>query len=260
MEGKEKPIDRAMRLQREQASKETGMGNTGTPGALAGAVGAAAAQGTWGTQAEPCASCGEKCCNRFAVPITGFDLVRMVRKLQCDPTEFAVLDQAEYIQSAPHSAVFIFDKEGKMEERLLTLRRLKTNYCIFSRHSNGCAIWGYHPMACRAYPFAFKGKDAKGNDLIGYTRNLVCPRKWEKNEWQAARVRAILESMELELAGYNKIVREWNAEHAKKGHEKEFFAFLIEKSEKQMRVWEKEKETDPAKMGSLGPKRGFIQE
>ncbi|MFH1095281.1 MAG: YkgJ family cysteine cluster protein [Candidatus Micrarchaeota archaeon] len=208
---------------------------------------------------EPCASCGEKCCNRFAVPISGFDMLRIMRKLDCEPGEFCELDEAKYIQSAPHSTVFIFGKEGVMSERLLILKRLKTNYCIFSRHSHGCAIWGFHPMACKAYPFAFVGKEAGGKDKIGYTRNFVCPRPWEKGEYDEGGVRTVLDAMEREMAEYNIIVREWNATRAKEGGEKEFFKFLIEKSGKKMELWEKKEMPDAQELPSLGPKRGYIE-
>ena len=178
---------------------------------------------------EPCASCGEKCCNRFAVPITGFDLLRIIAKLKCKSDEFCLLDEAKYIQSAPHSNVFIFDKHGQMSERLLILKRLKTNFCIFSRHSKGCAIWGYHPMACVAYPFAIVGLEKNGDDKIGYTKNFVCPRKWDEKEYDKEKVQELLEKTEWEMAEHNKIVREWNATLAKKGSESEFFEFLIKK-------------------------------
>ncbi len=207
---------------------------------------------------EPCASCGEKCCNRFAVPITGFDMLRIMRRLDCEPDEFCELDEAKYIQSAPHSTVFIFDKHGQMSERLLILKRLKTNYCIFSRHSNGCAIWGYHPMACKAYPFAFVGKEADGTDKIGYTRNFVCPRLWQKGEYDEGKVRQVLDAMEMEMAEHNRIVREWNATRSKDGDEKGFFKFLIGQSGKKMALWEKKERPDTQKMPSLGPKRGYM--
>lgn len=208
---------------------------------------------------EPCASCGEKCCNRFAVPVTGFDVARILERLGGKPEEFAHLAVAEHIQNAPHAGVFIFDKEGRMEERLLTLRRMKTNYCIFSRHSDGCAIWGYHPMACRAYPFAF-GEEGR----IGYTKNLVCPRNWEKGEYDEKKVLAILKQTQDEMDEYNKMVRAWNANHAKKAGkagagEERFWEFLLKESGKRMREWKTLGAADSGAMGSLGPKRGYIE-
>ncbi len=217
-------------------------------------------QGAPGALAEPCASCGEKCCNRFAVPVTGFDLVRIADRLGDEPWEFAELAPAAEIQAAPHWLVFIFDEKGQMREKLLTLQRRRNNYCIFSRHSQGCAIWGFHPMVCRAYPFAFTG-----GERIGYTKNFVCPRPWEQKEWPA-NVRQILEVQNLEMEEYNKIVREWNAAHSRQqmkrgteGGEKAFWKFLMEKSREKMKEWKTDGAGEVEKMGSNGPKRGFME-
>ncbi|MCL6088965.1 MAG: YkgJ family cysteine cluster protein [Candidatus Marsarchaeota archaeon] len=174
---------------------------------------------------EPCASCGVKCCNRFAVPLTGFDVVRILDKLGGEPTEFAQLADARSIEGSPHSTVFIFE-HGKLSERLLVLKRhQKTNWCVFSRHSAGCAIWGFHPMVCRAYPFILKPEGG-----LGYTKNYACPRSWEKGEYAEAGVRQVVEQQNEELAQYNKLVRAWNAEKAKKGDEKGFWKYILQKS------------------------------
>ncbi|MDE1798657.1 MAG: YkgJ family cysteine cluster protein [Candidatus Micrarchaeota archaeon] len=217
-------------------------------------------RGQPGALSEPCASCGEKCCNRFAVPVTGFDLVRIVDRLGDEPWEFAELAHAAEIQAAPHALVFIFNAKGELEERLLTLQRRRNNYCVFSRHSQGCAIWGFHPMVCRSYPFAYKE-----GSKIGYTQNFVCPRPWEQKEWPA-NVRHILERQNLEMEEYNKIVREWNATRAKKegsGNgleaQKPFWKFLLEKSREKMKEWQKEGGPDVEELGSNGPKRGFVE-
>jgi Fe-S-cluster containining protein len=174
---------------------------------------------------EPCASCGVRCCNRFAVPITGFDIIRIIERIGGEPKDFAQLAPAENIESSPHSLIFIFE-EGKLSERLLVLKRHpKTNWCCFSRHTNGCAIWGFHPLVCQAYPFIL-GK----NQRIEYTKNFVCPRKWEKSEYLEKEVRRIIEKQNLEIEKYNKIVRAWNAEKAESANEGMFWKYLIKKS------------------------------
>ncbi len=177
---------------------------------------------------EPCASCGVRCCNRFAVPITGFDVLRIIAATGKKTPEFAQLALAVNIESAPHTHVFIFEN-GKMEERLLTLHRLKNNFCAFSLHSAGCSIWGHHPLVCRTYPFVV---DAKGN--LKMTKNLVCPRKWEKNEFDEKKMKELGEQMNEEIFEYNKIVRKWNATRAKVGSEEDFFKFLNKESKEWM--------------------------
>ncbi|VVB56989.1 Uncharacterised protein [uncultured archaeon] len=203
------PIDRAIRLKAESAP-------SGTPALHSPPI------------PEPCGSCGVKCCNRFAVPITGFDILRILEKLGGEPTEFCELADARTIEGSPHSRVFIFDK-GVMGERLLVLKRHpKTNWCHFSRHSMGCAIWGYHPLVCRSYPFILK--DGK----LAYTKNYVCPRNWEKGEYDEERVRKTVEAQNSEIEDYNRLVRAWNAERARKSDEKGFWKHLLEKSRERL--------------------------
>lgn len=179
-----------------------------------------------GRVSEPCASCGVRCCNRFAVPLTGFDLVRLVEKTGLEIHEFCELADSKNIEAAPHSLVFIFEG-GEMRERLLTLRRKKNMYCVFSGHSRGCVVWGAHPFVCRAYPFCI-GEDGK----IKYVKNFVCPRKWENKEYLEKIIRETIFRQNLEIEEYNKIVRKWNAKFAKenKNGEGEFFDYLLRES------------------------------
>ena len=197
--------------------------------AIAGSGEPAVHHGVPGAVVEPCASCGVRCCNRFAVPITGFDVVRIMEATGRKPPEFAQLAPAQNIESAPHTPAFIFE-EGQMEERLLSLHRLKNNYCTFSLHSSGCSIWGHHPLVCKTYPFVV---DDTGR--LKYTKNFVCPRKWEKHEYDERRMLVLGEQMNAEIEEYNKLVRKWNATQAKKGDEAGFWKFLIRESKEWMK-------------------------
>ncbi len=177
---------------------------------------------------EPCASCGVRCCNRFAVPLTGFDVVHIMmhtkKETPQECKQFCELADAKNIESAPHSLVFIFN-QGVLEERLLTLVRKKNMYCVFSKHSKGCEIWGAHPTVCRAYPFSLDDQSQ-----IKYVKNFVCPRKWSEQEYDKDAVREIIERQNSEIEQYNKIIREWNARHSKEKSEMDFFDFLIAKT------------------------------
>ena len=175
---------------------------------------------------EPCASCAVRCCNRFAVPITVFDAARICKKLKCRPEEFAALADAKNIEPSIHSGIFIFH-DGFLEERLLTLLRLPNNFCIFSRHLQGCAIWGFHPTVCQAYPFIL------GEDIsLAYTKNFACMRKWQDNEYNKKKMLKLAMQNHVEIMMHNKIVREWNAKKANKGGEKEFWKFALAKAKK----------------------------
>ena len=186
------------------------------------------APGSVGAVCEPCGSCGVRCCNRFAVPLTGFDLVRLNEKTGFAPEEFCELADAKNIEAAPHSLVFIF-VGGEPQERILTLCRGKNMYCVFSRHSRGCSVWGAHPFVCRAYPFCVDEKKQ-----IKYVKNFACPRKWEKNEYLENVVRQVVGRQNGEIEGHNKIIRKWNAEFSKEKSEKEFFEYLIKMSKKRI--------------------------
>jgi len=177
---------------------------------------------------EPCASCGVKCCNRFAVPLTGFDVARIIDATGVGAQDFCRLERADLIGEAPHSKIFIF-VGGRIEERLLALKRRKNEYCVFSLHSEGCAVWGAHPYACKAYPF-----ELDENGKIRYGDNFVCPRKWESGEFDVKKVSEIVRGMRGEIEEYNKIVRKWNAQFAKEGDEKKFFSYLLKESRTQM--------------------------
>lgn len=174
---------------------------------------------------EPCASCHMRCCTHFSIPITLFDMARICAKLKCQPSDFCHLAPADSVEQAPHENVFLFDGKGKLREMSLRLRKKTDGSCTFFRGISGCSIHGFHPLACRAYPFVF---DERG----GLKKNVhfICPRDWKKNEYDEGGVKAVLEKMELEISAHNKIVRKWNAKKSAKNKgaasEEAFFAFL----------------------------------
>ncbi len=176
--------------------------------------------------AEPCASCHMRCCTHFTIPLTAFDIARICSKLNCAPSEFCHLVESEKVEASPHANVLVFDENGKICEKTAVLRKKENGACTFFRELRGCGIHGFHPMPCRAYPFAF---DANGK--MKKNRHFVCPREWKKGEdYDEGEVEKMLEKMENEIAGHNKLVRKWNAEFAKKitgeKAESEFFGYL----------------------------------
>ena len=201
---------------------------------------------------EPCASCGGKCCNRFAVPITHLDVARLVEFTGKKPHEFCSLEDAQNISQNPYPKVFVME-EGKLVEKLLVLKRNKNNWCVFFARSNGCTVHNARPVVCRAYPFSLFGgaaqekgkmekivralgafaKNAKKADMsnehvngeIYYTRNMVCPRAWAQWEYSEKEVLKDLKKQDRELKEYWKIANEWNAKR-RKGAKQGFGAFL----------------------------------
>lgn len=210
---------------------------------------------------EPCASCGGKCCNRFAVPITHLDVLRLVEFTGKKPHEFCSLEDSQNISQNPYPRIFV-QEGGKLAEKLLVLKRNKTNWCVFFARSNGCSVHGGRPAVCRAYPFSlFVGqaknagkmaqivkalgafaKNARKADLsnekakgeIYYTRNVVCPRAWEESEYCQQEVLEDLKRQQEELAKYWKIANEWNVKGRKEGNAgfEGFLEFAMKKAEK----------------------------
>jgi Fe-S-cluster containining protein len=178
---------------------------------------------------EPCASCSTPCCSRFAVPLTAFDVARIIAKTKKKAEEFVELAPFEGIEASTHSAIFFF-KNGRLGEKTLILKRRKVGgakFCAFWKAGSGCSVWGSHPIACRIYPFAIDEKNT-----LAYARHFVCPRKWKENEYDAAEVRRNMQKQDEEVEAHNKIIRKWNATMARKkgSGESAFLNFLLKEA------------------------------
>jgi Fe-S-cluster containining protein len=177
---------------------------------------------------EPCASCGARCCNRFAVCVTGFDILRLAEGTGRPAPDFAFCHEANLVSYRHDPTFFLFDNKGKMKEFLLTLKRKKTNYCEFSKHSKGCAVYAHRPMVCRSYPFVY---DRESD--IKYVNAPVCWRLWREEEVDRTYFSDIMDRHAKELFEYGKIARRWNAERAKKGGTfEDYLDFIVGESRK----------------------------
>lgn len=174
---------------------------------------------------EPCASCNVPCCKRFVVPITGFDLLRIL-ELGGRARGICRLVDSTDIELSDHSTVFILE-QGELREKSLVLRRVD-GICGFFREGR-CSIWSKHPYACKTYPFVER------EDKIGYAKTFVCPREWRKDDYSEKRVLEEIERMSEEIAEHNKIVRFWNANFSKNKDEDQFFDYLISEIKKRER-------------------------
>lgn len=208
---------------------------------------------------EPCASCGGKCCNRFAVPITHLDLLRLQKHTGLKADEFCALEDAQLVSENPYPKVFVREGGG-WKEKLLVMGRKKTEHCVFFAKSSGCRVHSARPAVCRTYPFSStscvkrKGMGnkrlerlvgmlapkAKDIDISGtaaardvfYTVNTVCPRRWEMGEFEVAQVLADLASQHSHISAYWKVANEWNAKGRNEceGKEEEFVLFALQKA------------------------------
>lgn len=171
---------------------------------------------------EPCRSCGGRCCNRFAVYVTSFDMRRISDKLSIQAKEFVIAQEASEIPHCGEPLVFIFDEKGKLREYALVLRRQRNNECIFYRNERGCVIYPARPAICRSYPFE---KEAGGR--VGYAKPFACWRKWEEKEYDMGNAFREIERRERELEEYGVVVRKWNAKRARGGTIEGCIDFLL---------------------------------
>lgn len=175
---------------------------------------------------EPCLSCGARCCNRFAVCVTGFDVLRLVEGTGKPASDFVCCHEAKLVSYRHDPVFFLFNEKGEMNEFLLTLKRKKTNYCGFSKHSKGCAVYEHRPLVCRSYPFVYDAE--KG---IKHVKEPVCWRLWRDEEMDKKYFEGIFEKHAKELFEYGKIARRWNAERARKGGNfEDYLKFVIEET------------------------------
>ncbi|MCM8830694.1 MAG: YkgJ family cysteine cluster protein [Candidatus Omnitrophica bacterium] len=169
---------------------------------------------------SPCANCNIKCCTKFFVPLTIFDVKRIKQKINKNIVKFGELIDYKTLNQNFFNSIF-FLKDNRLEEKILVLKRIK-NSCIFFSDEGICKIWAHHPISCKCYPFYDFDKKTK---KLKYVKNFICPRKWREEEKKSFDFIGAIEKLREEILEHNKLIREWNALHCKK-NEEEFFLWL----------------------------------
>jgi len=168
-----------------------------------------------------CLRCG-RCCTRFGVCVTPFDILRISRKTGLPPEEF-VFALPEPRKHKRKEAVVLID--GKRCLIILKWKNpvfwvFKGRICFFYS-GNGCSIYEERPMLCRTYPFIHTGKTL--SDL----KSRPCPQLWMPDSKGREQYAAALEQYEKEIIEYNKIAEEWN--RGPGGDLKAFLKFVLER-------------------------------
>lgn len=171
---------------------------------------------------EPCKSCGGRCCNRFAVYVTSFDMRRVADWLSVPVKEFVRTQDVKEITHSREPLILLFDEKKRLREYAFVLKRQKNNECVFYRNDKGCSIYPARPAICRTYPFE-KGSDGK----VEYTKPFACWRKWGEREYDKEWILEAAEKRERELEEYGVAVRKWNAKMAGGGTVEECIDFLL---------------------------------
>jgi Fe-S-cluster containining protein len=153
---------------------------------------------------SPCAGCHAGCCRSFAVPLTGADIVRIERDLNCTFWDFVCRWDDTHGQiaagQAPH---FRFADEPATPFVLCLLQTASGNFpqssmCRFlaeqsptAEHPLGtahCGIYGSRPLACRVFPTRFNATGSltvlhdvpeRGRPTADGDIYRLCPRPWD---------------------------------------------------------------------------------
>jgi len=173
-----------------------------------------------------CLRCG-RCCTRFAVCITPFDVIRIKEATGKEPLDFVDIVPEPPARERTEPAVMI---EGMPS--LIVLKRDGKSVCCFYSES-GCKVYSGRPMLCRSYPFrvqcAVSGvpKPETQNWKLIDMRSRACPRRWlPEVEGRKQYLRDCLQ-YGAEIKTYGKIADEWNKTGGTMG---EFLAFAIRKA------------------------------
>ncbi len=157
--------------------------------------------------AIPCTSCVIGCCRAYWVPLTGFDLWRLVRAQALPPAEVA----APMVQEKETPAGFLLAAEGPLHHLVLHKRGglLPGHACSFlvefpNGHSR-CGVYRDRPDACRLYPFETEGR------RMGLRARTVCPPGgWTAEHLADPAWRALGIEVDRQLLAYYEVVHRWN--------------------------------------------------
>ncbi|OGI01310.1 MAG: hypothetical protein A2Y25_00940 [Candidatus Melainabacteria bacterium GWF2_37_15] len=192
-----------------------------------------------------CKTCNAGCCRAFRVPVTGFDILRIMRTIDIDPYFFCGVEEitGERLEKAlGKDPLFLFTDRGEPKYFEIYLKSVEGKYfgfhgkCIFlqewdakelnSQEIDGiigrCGIYDCRPLTCRTYPSKID-KDGKLYMFDPYYEHTDP----ENKRWQALPYGLCPRPIEQEdfRAGVNEYIK--NLLHA--NYEMEFFIELSKK-------------------------------
>lgn len=98
-----------------------------------------------------CTGCGN-CCREPLLPLTDWDLRRLVEQTRRPPREIVRWVSAQQIDLDDEPQAFVRLRAGK---RVMTLRHGRSG-CIFLDPNQRCTVYGSRPLGCRVFPFDSK--------------------------------------------------------------------------------------------------------
>jgi Fe-S-cluster containining protein len=156
---------------------------------------------------NPCIGCPGYCCWQNLINLCGYDVWAIAVNLHLKHTDF--LSFAELNDENPYN--FRLDSSDRAYCLALRMRELPdgSRHCIFSldlpNNQVRCGIYPFRPIACRAYPFAFVGKEVMVKPWA------LCPEgDWEIKQLDLIHWREELGRHDMEFSIYAYIIRSWN--------------------------------------------------
>jgi len=129
-----------------------------------------------------CESCHSGCCRKYAVALTGYDILNISKTLKIDPLSFIEISPVENIEyQSTYTTLFKFTDENsdifyrfnlKMNESQLVPGTIKCQFLLewHNDPSNPCiegiiakcGIYNCRPFVCTAYPAKFDITEKRG--------------------------------------------------------------------------------------------------
>lgn len=163
---------------------------------------------------NPCIVCPGHCCSRNLINVCGYDVWVIAQELSIKPTDFLAFAQLEE-EETPYN--FQLNGSGKSYYLVLNMNEQSdgTRRCMFGLNLPGhqlrCGIYGWRPIACRAYPFVLEGGE------VAIKPWALCPEgAWNLDDLNLLPLREQLGRFQMEFCIYGLVVAGWNARVAQR--------------------------------------------
>jgi Fe-S-cluster containining protein len=120
---------------------------------------------------QPCVTCVRRCCHRYTVNISGYDLWVIARALRLAPEQF--------VRALPVGGErprgFLLDQRERFYQLALDKRPARTAFkpCVFlidlPDGTGRCGIYAHRPFVCRSYPALIRGGSVQRRE------DVLCP-------------------------------------------------------------------------------------
>lgn len=168
---------------------------------------------------DTCFTCAAPCCTSYVVPVSGFDLWRMVRGLQL-PWHAVVEARPDWAQwegfiadDHEHKMGFFLHHENQRCRFLMTLPGGQAR----------CGAHSSRPMACRVYPYNRTDNNHLGVEMAGHA--LCPPAERAHFAENALPARPYINSEMVERPLYSFAVSRWN--QRSRGTVEEFVEWIL---------------------------------